>query len=126
MKPDFSKYSEAQLRDVLRHIDKRKYPDRVDEINGLLGNPVFIHNSRLTAAKKEKTKELRRTEGQLYWLMIYGSMLVLTGVSVSRFGGGDGPEVANPLFRYGFGSFCVVAGAYHLYKYYKTRKVTKR
>jgi len=42
MKPDFTKYSEAQLRDVLRHIDKRKYPDRVEEINELLLNPDFF------------------------------------------------------------------------------------
>jgi uncharacterized RDD family membrane protein YckC len=35
-KPDFSKYSEAQLRQILTRIDKERFPDRVQEIHALL------------------------------------------------------------------------------------------
>jgi hypothetical protein len=126
MKPNFSKYSESQLRDVLRHIDKRKFPERVDEINELLRNPVFIHNSRLEAAEKQEEKQHNRTAGGLAWVMMYGFMLVVFGVSINRYGGGDGPEVSSLILRYGLGLFCLVAGAHSLHKHYKTRKVTKR
>jgi uncharacterized RDD family membrane protein YckC len=35
-KPDFSKYSEAQLRQILTRIDKARFPDRVEEIHARL------------------------------------------------------------------------------------------
>jgi uncharacterized RDD family membrane protein YckC len=35
-KPDFSKYSESQLRQILTRIDKERFPDRVAEIHALL------------------------------------------------------------------------------------------
>lgn len=35
-KPDFAKYSEAQLRQILTRIDKERFPDRVEEIHGHL------------------------------------------------------------------------------------------
>jgi len=35
-KPDFAKYSEAQLRQILTRIDKERFPDRVEEIHAHL------------------------------------------------------------------------------------------
>lgn len=35
-KPDFAKYSEAQLRQILTRIDKERFPDRVEEIHARL------------------------------------------------------------------------------------------
>lgn len=35
-KPDFSKYSEEQLRRILNHIDRERFPERVEEIHARL------------------------------------------------------------------------------------------
>jgi uncharacterized RDD family membrane protein YckC len=35
-KPDFAKYSEAQLRQILTRIDKQRFPERVEEIHARL------------------------------------------------------------------------------------------
>ncbi|MFZ6672819.1 RDD family protein [Undibacterium sp. Xuan67W] len=40
-KPDFSKYTEAQLRQVLTRIDTVRFPDRVKEIEEILSARVF-------------------------------------------------------------------------------------
>jgi len=77
-------------------------------------------------ADRQEEKQHNRTSGGLAWVMIYGFMLVVFGVSANRFGGGDGSEVSNPILRYGFGLFCLITGAHYLYKHYKTRKITKR
>jgi hypothetical protein len=35
-RPDFGKYNEEQLRQILTRIDVERFPDRVDEINARL------------------------------------------------------------------------------------------
>ena len=35
-KPDFAKYSETQLRQILTRIDAERFPDRVEEIHARL------------------------------------------------------------------------------------------
>jgi uncharacterized RDD family membrane protein YckC len=37
-KPDFAKYSEAQLRQILTRIDKERFPERVEEIHARLAS----------------------------------------------------------------------------------------
>ncbi len=130
MKPEFSTYTEAQLRDVLRRIDKRKFPERVEEIEHLLADPVFLHNTRRDKAIRDAEELEQNDHNQkvsgIAWIIGYGVLLVIFGVSTNRYAISIKNDVNDPFFRYGFGLLCIFGGSYWMYKYYKNRNKVKR
>lgn len=53
-KPDFAKYSEAQLRQILTRIDKERFPERVEEIHARLAQFEVDRLSRPSVDEPEQ------------------------------------------------------------------------
>lgn len=85
--PDFSKYNEIQLKQVLTRIDRERFPERVAEIEARLGAFRLTSSAESLApntmgTEQESNKTLERGGGTLLlWLLAFVLLITLFATS---------------------------------------------
>ncbi|TXR53857.1 hypothetical protein [Reinekea thalattae] len=118
MKPDYYKYSEFQLREVLKVIDRKAHPDRVAEIENILSDEKLLARSKQIQKEQESQRLEQNKETEAYIAMIlpftYGLILVFAGITIGR--GGMEHTISNPYLRYGAGGGLLLLGIFQAVK----------
>jgi len=106
-KPDYSKYTLNELRDVLDNVDREQYRDRYLEVLEILEDPETLAKLTVEQARLDEESEQAKAEDRSYIapliLIISGWSFLFFGVLYSRYGGFI--ELGSPLERNILGGF---------------------
>lgn len=83
MKPNYSKYSEEQLLDVQRHVDRHRFPERAKEIDEHLSNPEMLAQAQYIQAQVDYQ---RRQERQRRKLIFVNLLPIFIGLMIGSAG----------------------------------------
>lgn len=87
MQPDYARYTEEQLLDVQRHIDRERYPERAEEIDSLLSTPETLAEARANQQKLDRERKAIQRQNRKIVLsilpIIIGALIGMADISPS-------------------------------------------